>query len=196
MPADDSSFPLDPATLLKGMEDGVGGRFRGDGFEFMINAIPTSAPGPFPQAEKATLDHMITSIHFEPWSTGETRGDWTAVGKVLPSASAEWVTFQGDHYVAVYGSPRALLGPAPVCPGGATYEIRETGVAAITCSNGTSAAWDFTSGGANGNTGFGSSDLPSHPAALGWDGQLLVRFGGVQPSAIPTLSPIPASSSP
>ena len=41
----------------------------------------------------------------------------TAVGSVLPAATAEWITYRGDHYVAYYGGDggRLLVGPAPTC---------------------------------------------------------------------------------
>jgi hypothetical protein len=162
--------------------------FYEGGQTFIIQWLTGSAAPPTAE-DVANFEQITRSISFPAWKDGETMGGWTSVGQVLPSASAQWITFEGDHYVASYGPPRALLGMAPACSsGGPTYEIRQTGVAAITCANGDTAEWDFTNGKASaGNAGFGSSDLTSYPAVLSSDGQLLVELS--PPSS---LSPTPA----
>lgn len=181
--SDDSSYPLDPNGFLFQGEGGLIGNFAGDGraFGFVVMEDGTTLTK-LNAVQKPLVDRMISSIRFQPWQLGETRNGLTAVGKVLPAATAEWLIYKltGDHYVAYYGGDggRALLGPAPACPGGpATYEIRETGEAGITCSDGTAANWNFGTGAPKaGNPSPFVAPLPTHPAVLSWDGWLLAKL--------------------
>lgn len=192
-PADDSVFPLDAKAVL------ADGTFRGDGVLFHVDVTTDGPLAPQLSAEEAqTVFEIISSIKFQPWSVGEVRGEWTSVGEVLPSASAQWITFQGEHYFTSIGPPRELFGPAPHCPSGgdaSSYEIRETGMAAFTCADGTTAEWDFTTGQAQpGNPQSCTSGLFGNDAELSWDGQLLVRFRATGPGALPSVSPVPTPS--
>jgi len=195
MPADDSSYPLDFDTLLSTAKDGaLTGAFRGDGQAFSIRV--TSNDARFTTEEEAILRQMVASISFQRWRTGEARSGWVSVGEVLPLASAQWITFDGQHFVSSYGPSRALLGPGPEC-NGATYEIRETGEAAVTCGNGDSAGFDFTTGASLFPGASSRNDLAKYPAVLSWDGQLLVQFAGQRGSTgspVPTMSPVPSVS--
>jgi len=166
---DDSSFPLDPNVAIES------GTFRADGVLFHVDV---SSDGVLTATEDDIVHRIVASISFDAWKVGDERNGWTSVGDVLPSASAQWVTFDGRHHIASYDRGRQLLGPVPDCPSGdGTYEIRETGIAGFTCQDGTTGNWDFTTGVAQpGNSPSCSSMLPSYPAVLSWDGQLLVRF--------------------
>ena len=186
--SDDSSYPLDSKGFLFQGEGGLIGNFAGDGrpFGFVVMAEGTTLTfADMSPAQTAIVDRMISSIRFQSWQLGETRNGFTAVGKVLPAATAEWLTYKlsGDHYVSYYGGDggRALLGPAPACPEGeGTYEIRETGEAGITCTNGSAATWkanwDFATGAPKAGNPTDFAPLAIHPAVLSWDGWLLAKL--------------------
>jgi hypothetical protein len=189
-PADDSAFPLDASAV---MGDGT---FRADGILFHVDVTKDGSSVPqLSGEEEQTVLRIVSSITFKPWSVGQRRGEWTSVGDVLPSASAQWISYEGMHYFTSYGTPRHLFGPKPDCPSGGngSYEIRETGQATVTCPDGTTAAWDFTTGEAlASNPAWCSASLGKYDAVLAWDGQLLVRFPenmvvvGPRPSATPS----------
>jgi len=130
----------------------------------------------------AQFDRITRSIAFPATTLGAVEGGWTAVDPIFPSASADWVTYKltGDHYIAALtaGGARTAFGPAPTCPGGGgSYEVRETGVAGIACSNGTGGDWDFTTGEPKPGNSAGF-DVPLHawPALRSWDGWLLLQL--------------------
>jgi len=181
--SDDSSFPLDPDGFFIQGEGGLIGSLNGDGmpYKFVVTEDGTTLTK-LSAVQKPLIDRMIRSISFEPWSVGEERNGYTAVGSVLPAATAEWITYQGDHYVAYYDGAggRALLGPAPACAEGqGTYEIRETGEAGITCASGTAswkANWNFATGALKASDLTGVGPLATHLAVLSWDGWLLARL--------------------
>src|SRR6476660_1779518 len=110
-PHDDSSFPLDYSSMSS---DSQAHLYEG-GQTYIIQWLTGSAAAPT-AADVSAFEQITRSIAFPAWKEGETREGWTSVGQVLASASAQWITFAGDHYVASYGPPRALLGPAPTCP--------------------------------------------------------------------------------
>ena len=190
-PADDSSFPLDARAVI------ADGTFRADGILFHVDVTKDGASvSQLSSEEEPTVLRIVSSITFKPWSVGDRRGEWTSVGEVLPSTSAQWITYERMHYFTSYGPPRRLFGPKPDCPSGGqgSYEIRETGEATLTCPDGTTAAWDFTTGEAlASNPAWCSTSLRKYEAVLSWDGQLLVRFpensAGVGP--LPSVSPSP-----
>ncbi len=178
--ADDSSFPLDPDGFFIQGEGGLIGSLNGDGlpYKFVVTQEGTTLTK-LDAVQKPIIDRMIRSISFQQWSSGEERNGYTAVGVALPAATAEWITYKGDHYVTYYGGDggRALLGPAPSCGAGATYEIRMTGEAGISCADGTTANWSFSTGDpASANQAPFDRSLAKYPAVLGWDGSLLVQF--------------------
>ncbi len=177
-PADDSAFPLSYEDLAPA-EGGLSGTFdaSGTGFDLVIRFADVTAE------QEAILQRMVASISFEAWHVGDSRHGWTAVGKVLLASSAEWLTYQGDHYVATNdGTMRQLLGPAPTCAGGGgSHEVRETGVAGISCSDGTGGDWDFTTGDPQpGNIAGFDVPLASYPAVRTGSGMLLVQFPQTQ----------------
>jgi hypothetical protein len=178
LPADDSTFPLSYDDLSP-EEGGLTGTFRGDGlpFDLVIRFADVT------DQQTEILRRMVESIRFQAWEVGDRRHGWTAVGKVLPASSAEWLTFQGDHYVASYdGTMRQFLGPAPACVGGGgSYEVRETGVAGVSCPDATGGDWDFTIGDPQpGNTAGFDVSLGSYPAIRTGSGTLLVQFPETQ----------------
>jgi len=125
---------------------------------------------------------------------GEEHGGLVSVGVVLASASAQWVTFDGEKFVATLeGQKRRLLGPAPRCSSGTgVYEVREDGTVGISCPNGPKGTWSFSSGKADAmNPPAFSSSLASYPARLSSDGQLLVRFPHTVASATPSAPSTP-----
>jgi len=190
---DDSSFPLDPKGFLFRGEGALIGKFYGDGlpFGFIVMGDETNPPDLTPD-QRAIVDHMIESISMEPWRLGETRNGLTAIAKILPYATADWIVFDGKYYISYYGGDggRVVLGPAPACRGQAdgTYEVRETGDAGISCKDGEHGDWDFATGKpASSNTPLFAVALPSTAAALAWDEHLLVRS-----SAKSTPSPTPS----
>jgi hypothetical protein len=184
---DDSSFPLNYAAMANDPQ----AHFRGDGQAFIIQWLTGDGSAPTPE-QAAEFDRITSSIAFSATKLGETEGGWTAVGPILQSASAEWVTYKltGDHYIAALtsGGARTAFGPAPTCSGGGgSYEVRETGVAGITCSDGTGGDWDFTTGEPKaGNSAGFDVPLSAWPAVRSWDGWLLVKL---QPIPSPTAGP-------
>ena len=195
---DDSSVPLGPGHFLTQGEGGLIGDVRGDGSSYAF--IVFKDDGGFmsldqlSDAQTAILNQMIASITFPPSKLGEGRNGWTAIAPVLESASAEWIIdkLTGDHYLASLTDKgaRVLFGPAPACPVGvASYEVRETGVAAVVCPDGTEGDWDLSTGKQKpGNpTGFDGA-LIAHDAVRSWDGWLLAHLG---PTPSPTSTPTP-----
>jgi hypothetical protein len=177
---DDSSYPLEPDGFLFQGEGGLIGKFYGDGlpFGFVVLEDQTTLPGMTPERQ-STVDRMISSISFQPWHVShDERHGLIAVGKVLPAATAQWIEWRGQHYVAYDDGDggRALLGPVQACAG-QMFEIRMTGQAGITCADGTSADWSFSTGEpAPGNGPNWDFPLAKRPAVLSWDGYLLVRM--------------------
>jgi hypothetical protein len=175
IPRDDSAFPLDYANM-----DGYSGDFRADGLPFRILIKPGDGSETITPEQAVTVERMIESIRFEPWGIGETREGWTAVGEVLPSSTAEWITFEDEHYFATnLDGGRHLWGPTPTCPG-ASYEVREYGVAGVVCSDGTGGDWDFAGRPQDINTPGFDVELASYPAVRSWQGMLLVQFPQTQ----------------
>jgi hypothetical protein len=174
---DDSSFPLNYAAMANDPQ----AHFRGGGQAFIIQWLTGDGSAPTPE-QAAQFDRITRSIAFPATTLGAVEGGWTAVDPIFPSASAEWVTYKltGDHYIAALtaGGARTAFGPAPTCPGGGgSYEVRETGVAGIACSNGTGGDWDFTTGEPKPGNSAGF-DVPLHawPALRSWDGWLLLQL--------------------
>jgi hypothetical protein len=184
---DDSSFPLDYAAMANDPQ----AHFRGDGQAFIIQWLTGDGSAPTPE-QAAEFDRITSSIAFPATTFGAMQGGWTAVGPILQSASAEWVIYKltGDHYIAALtgGGARTAFGPAPTCSGGSgSYEVRETGVAGISCSDGTGGDWDFTTGEPkSGNLAGFDVPLSAWPAVRSWDGWLLVEL---QPIPSPSASP-------
>jgi hypothetical protein len=175
--ADDSSFPLSPTDLkgIPGVARSSVMNFRGDGLIFRLDV--SFGLDADMQALSPLVDRMIASIRFEPWSAGETRNGWTAVGPVLASSTAEWLTFDGGHrYATNVDGRRLLIGPAPECQGEGSFEVREYGVAGVTCPDGTGGDWDLEGHPQPGNTTGFDAPLDGYLAVRSWDGQLLVQL--------------------
>jgi len=174
-PRDDSSFPLNFADY----EGNNQPHFYGDGQTFIIQWL-TGTADPLTPEQSAVVERIVESIRFEHWQVGDQRNGWTAVGKILPASSAEWmyaVTGDGENYIATnVDGVRSLFGPAPSACVGPSFEVRSTGVAGVTCNDGTGGDWDFEGRPQPGNDPGFDVRLPGYPAVRSWDGQLLVRL--------------------
>ena len=174
-PRDDSTFPLNFADY----ENDNQPHFYGDGQTFIIQWL-TGTPDPLTPEQSAVVERIVESIKFQHWQVGDQRNGWTAVGEILPASSAEWmyaVTGDGENYLATnVNGVRTLFGPAPsACPG-PSFEVRSTGVAGVTCNDGTGGDWDFEGRPQPGNDPGFDVRLPGYPAVRSWDGQLLVQL--------------------
>jgi hypothetical protein len=140
-PTDDSTLPLsfDPAK-------GYTIDFGADGLSFSILVKPGEGDVDISGEHEAILERMIGSISFEPWTVGEKRHGWTSFGVIDPEVS-QWVTLGPNHFFTLNEQERRVFGPVPDCPAGeASYEIRDTGMAAMICSDGTTSEWDLKTG--------------------------------------------------
>ena len=119
-PRDDSSFPLDFADY----EGNNQPHFYGDGQTFIIQWL-TGTADPLTPEQSAVVERIVESIRFEHWQVGDQRNGWTAVGKILPASSAEWmyaVTGDGENYIATnVDGVRTLFGPAPSACAGPSF---------------------------------------------------------------------------
>ena len=135
-PRDDSTFPLNFADYESDNQP----HFYGDGQTFIIQWL-TGTADPLTPEQSAVVERIVESIKFEHWQTGDQRNGWTAVGEILPASSAEWmyaVTGDGENYLATnVDGVRTLFGPAPSACSGPSFEVRSTGVAGVTCNDGT-----------------------------------------------------------
>jgi len=191
---DDSSFPLDPSHFLSQGEGGLVGGFRGDGSEYLFAVFKDDGGflslDALTDAQSAIIDQMIASITFPPSKLGEGQNGWTAIAPLLQSASAEWVLdkLTDRYYLASLTNKgaRVVFGPAPGCQGGGgSYEVRETGVAGVSCPDGTGGDWDFMTGAPQPGSSAGfDAALISHDAVRSWDGWLLAQLGP-KPSPTP-----------
>jgi hypothetical protein len=172
-PGDDSSLPL-TFKQLASVDGGYRLDFRADGQPFTLS-VRADSDGLTDQ-QRATVESIVASIHFQPWEPGEARDGWTAVGRVLPSASAQWVMFESEHWYATYDSEgrRLFVGPAPNCSTGGSYEVRETGVVGITCPDGTGGEWDLQGHPRPQNSPGFDVALDGYSAILAWDGGTLL----------------------
>jgi hypothetical protein len=182
---DDSSFPLDPDGFLSEGEGALIGSFHGDAlpFKFVVMGDGMSPPV-LTQQQQLIVDRMIESVRFERWKIGETRNGYSAIGHVHASSSAEWfyaVTGDGENAFSTYvDGERMVYGPVYSCPG-ARYEVREYGVAAMRCADGSDNAWDFEGRPQPGNAPDYAHRLDGFPAIRSWDGYLLVDLHPAEP---------------
>jgi hypothetical protein len=172
-PHDDSALPLDPSAL----EPGEGGprmwfMVGGNAIQIKVGSRMT-----LDADAQAVVDDIIRSVTFEPWEVGDDRNGFTAIGKVHAASSAEWfyaVTGDGENAFSTYvDGERMLYGPVYSCPG-ARYEVREYGVAAMVCADGSDNAWDFKGRPQPGNSPDYAHQLDGFPAIRSWEGYLLV----------------------
>ena len=174
-PRDDSTFPLNFADY----ENDNQPHFYGDGQTFIIQWL-TGTADPLTPEQSAVVERIVESIQFQHWQTGDQRNGWTAVGEILPASSAEWmyaVTGDGENYLATnVDGVRTLFGPVPNACSGPSFEVRSTGVAGVTCNDGTGGDWDFEGRPQPGNDPGFDVRLPGIPAVRSWDGQLLVQL--------------------
>jgi hypothetical protein len=75
-PRDDSSFPLNFADY-EGVHQP---HFYGDGQTFIIQWL-TGTADPLTPEQSAVVGRIVESIRFEPWTVGDTRNTFTAIGK-------------------------------------------------------------------------------------------------------------------
>lgn len=174
IPSDDSSYPLDAdEVLVRGDGDWSGG-FSGDGLVFTISV--TEASGAAISSDQAEMvSRLIESIRFDPWEQNEQRNGYTDAGEITPNATAQWVTFNGGHWYATNADGRrVLIGPAPTCQSGGSFEMSEGAIALVRCPDGTGGEWDREGRPLAGNTPGFDSALDGYLAVLSWEGHLLV----------------------
>jgi hypothetical protein len=141
----DAQFPLNANDFLSNIEEGLGGTFHGDGLVFDVTVRSPYLPNPLPEPERSILMHMIGSITFQPWTVGDVRHDWVAIG--TPTEDVSWIMLEGGLYMLfktpdgykLYGSiscggkePSKTSSSADGfavldCPDGSTWEMNATG---------------------------------------------------------------------
>jgi hypothetical protein len=90
------------------------------------------------------------------------------------------VTGDGENFFATFvDGQRQVFGAVGQCPG-ATFEVRESGVAAMACRDGSDNAWDFQGRPQPGNAPDYSTRLQGFPAVRSWDGMLLIQYDEVK----------------
>jgi hypothetical protein len=186
---DDSSFPLDPDSLLVTDSGKLAGSFRGDGQLFAVTVETGDGPQLTP-AEHEIVWRMISSIRFVPWEGCETRNGWASVcglsgqTQQAKEAGIAWMALSTDlhasgMWVGVYvydGGNGKVLGPVDSCGEGEgeTAEVNAQGVwVAIDCPDGSVQRWTTDGQPALTNSAEFSRPLAIHPVIKSWDGTLL-----------------------
>jgi hypothetical protein len=181
---DDSIFPVTFKQLAP-VDGGLSLDLRADGLPFTL-AVRVGSGGLTP-AQESNVERMISSISFQPWTTGEIRNGWTALnvgGKfdVEAQAKISWQSCdQNGCYVLVYGDygPGGqgpyVLGPIQPCGEGEnmTADPNSTYRIVLECPNGTKQAWGAPGDPAPTNSAAYGSPLNVYPVIRAWDGTLL-----------------------
>ena len=174
MPAhNDSSFPLDAASLLSGVEGGLGGQFDGDGLQYDVTVLSPPLPGPLSASDQAILYHMISSIAFQPWSPGDVRNDWAAIP--TPTRDVSWVHVDGGLYMLFRTADGYRLYGSISCAGIPPSKTTTTsgGFAVLDCPDGST--WQMDASGSSGGGGQAATNdpPPEWPVATAHDGTLI-----------------------
>jgi hypothetical protein len=118
---DDSPIPLDPDPFIQNQGEHGGSFFFADGIEFGISMY-TGDDKPLSPAQEDVVRKMISSIHFQPWSPGEIRGDFAALNPTANRPALwkqdglDWQRIGGRTFVYMEnGQNGVLLGPMPDC---------------------------------------------------------------------------------
>lgn len=194
----DSTFPLNASDLLSDVEGGLGGHFYGDGLKFDFLVLSPPLPGPLSDSDQAILDHMISSISFEPWSTGDVRHDWTAIP--TPATDVSWIQVRGGYYMLFRTADGYRLYGSISCAGKDPSKTSTTsdGSAVLDCPDGST--WQMDASGSSGGGGDAATNdpPPEWPVATAHDGTLIAWIlpntfseGTGGSSLSPTPSPTP-----
>ncbi len=177
--ANDSSFPLQP--INSGILDG--GRapfdrilyFRGDGLRFALWWGSTDRDS----AKGQVMEQMIRTIRFEPWTVGERRNGWDALGSASDFTSGvfEWRELDGGDWLLIRpGERREAFGyVTPPCPAPDLSGTEQVGV--MRCPDGSENGWDARAEPLPGNDPNYAVPLERFPVITSWDGYLLIGFG-------------------
>ena len=172
---DDARLPLQANELLTNVEGGLGGTFYGDGQEFTVTVESTYLPDPLPEPERSILMHMIGSIAFQPWTTGEVRNQWVAIE--TPTEDVSWITVEDGLYMLFKTADGYKIYGSISCDGKAPRRTSSTsdGFAVLDCPDGTS--WEMNADGAGGGDGSGQASTndppPEWAVATAHDGTLI-----------------------
>ena len=184
-PTDDSVYPLNFKELApNGSSYSLD--INGDGMSFtLVVHMGDGAPSP---EQQQILEEMISSIHFQPWTPGEERNGWLALGPTTDDdqkqqdAKISWQSCdKAGCYVLVYGDygPGGqgpyVLGPIQPCGEGEnmTADPSSTYRIVLECPDGTTQAWGAPGEPAPTNSRVYGSPLNVWPVIRAWDGTLL-----------------------
>jgi hypothetical protein len=189
-PRDDSTFPLNFKQLAP-VDGGLSLELRADGLPFTL-AVRVGSGGLTP-AQESNVEQMISSISFQPWTAGETRNGWLALGPTSDDdqkqqdAKISWQSCDGKGcYVLVYGdygpggSGPYVLGPIQPCGEGEDMTADPASVFRIVlvCPDGTKQAWGAPGEPAPTNSPGYDHALNPYPVIHAWDGTLLTNVQG------------------
>jgi hypothetical protein len=182
---DDSPFPLDADALLKHQGNEWDGFFIADGLEFGV-ATATGGGGSLSQQQHEVIWRMISSMRFQPWTPGETRGDprslkFTALDPTAnrpatwKQAGLDWQELGGLTYVYMEnGENGVLLGPMPSC---GADEVHDAGTnvraALLECADGTKGGWTIDGQPLPNNSRNFLDPVGVNHVVRAWDGTLL-----------------------
>jgi len=182
---DDSPLPLDADALLKHQGNEWDGFFIADGLEFGV-ATATGGGGSLSQQQHEVIWRMISSIRFQPWTPGETRGDprslkFTALDPTAnrpaawKQAGLDWQELGGLTYVYMEnGENGVLLGPMPSC---GADEVHDAGTnvraALLECADGTKGGWTIDGQPLSNNSPNFLDPVGVNHVVRAWDGTLL-----------------------
>jgi hypothetical protein len=185
-PTDDSVYPLNFKELApNGSSYSLD--INGDGTSFtLVVHMGDGAPSP---EQQQILEEMISSIHFQPWTPGEERNGWLALGPTTDDdqrqqdAKISWQNCDKTGcYVLVYGDygPGGqgpyVLGPIQPCGEGENMTADPTSTyypIVLECPDGTTQAWGAPGEPAPTNSRVYGSPLNVWPVIRAWDGSLL-----------------------
>ena len=182
---DDSPLPLDADALLHHQGNEWDGFFIADGIEFVV-ATATGEGGSLSRQQHEVIWRMISSIRFQPWTPGETRGDprslkFTALDPTAnrpaawKQAGLDWQELGGRTYVYMEnGENGVLLGPMPSC---GADEVQDAGsnvrAALLECADGTKGGWTIDGQPLSNNSPNFLDPVGVNLVVRAWDGTLL-----------------------
>jgi len=171
LPADDSTFPLSYDDVQPG-DMGNELTFEGDGLSFTLSI--TSGDGTITAEQEAILRRMVGSIHFAPWTKGETRNGLASFGPADGYAVGSETVDAAQ--VLVHAPSGFYLLEAGVCPSAPDVTIGDGGQINVTCGGATGMYSKTGMPDGQNPAGF-DQPLPAHPAYVASDGSVLVAFG-------------------
>jgi hypothetical protein len=161
------------------------GFFIADGLEFGV-ATATGGGGSLSPQQHEVIWRMISSIRFQPWTPGETRGDprslkFTALDPTTnrpaawKQAGLDWQELGGLTYVYMEnGENGVLLGPMPSRGAG---EVQDAGTnvraALLECADGSKGGWTIDGQPLPSNSPNFLDPVGVNHVVRAWDGTLL-----------------------